>query len=74
MLIAKWPPRSDENKTLYDLLQELYQRYGYAAEQTISIALEGKEGVARIKAAMAFLREHKTGRRSGVPVRPYATT
>ena len=60
---------ADEGKTLYDLLQDIFKRYGYAAEQTISITLEGKEGIEKIKSGMAYLRDNKLQGIPGVPVR-----
>ena len=60
---------ADEGKTLYDLLQEIFQRYGYAAEKTISITLEGKAGIEKIKSGMAYLRANKQLGVPGVPVR-----
>ncbi len=60
---------ADQGKTLYDLLQDLYQQFGFAAEKTISITLEGKEGIARIKAGMATLREEKQDGIPGVAIK-----
>lgn len=59
---------ADKGQTLYDLLQSIYQRYGFAAEKTISITLEGKEGIARIKSGMATLRAEKDVGVPGVDV------
>ncbi len=60
MLIAEMAASAAEKgQTLYDLLQSIYQRYGYAAEKNLSITLEGKEGIARIKSGMATLRDEK---------------
>ncbi|MHB1453716.1 MAG: phospho-sugar mutase [Saccharofermentanales bacterium] len=42
--------------TLYDLLQELYVKYGYAAEKTVSITNEGREGIEKIRTAMDRMR------------------
>jgi phosphoglucomutase len=67
---------ADQGKTLFDLLQGIYARFGYAAEQTISITLEGKEGIARIKAGMTALRASKAAGIPGVDilaVRDYQT-
>jgi phosphoglucomutase len=41
---------------LYDLLQELYAKYGYAAEKTVSIMHEGREGIEKIATAMDRMR------------------
>jgi len=59
MLIAEMAAAArSEGKNLYNILQELYDFYGYAAEKTISITHEGKEGIERIKSAMNALRNH----------------
>jgi phosphoglucomutase len=69
MLIAEMAAAaSDMGQTLYDRLQALYERYGFAAEYTIAITLEGKEGIERIKAAMAALRRSKAGGFAAEPV------
>jgi phosphoglucomutase len=41
----------DQGQTLHDRLETLYQTYGYAAEKTISLTLDGKSGVERIQRA-----------------------
>lgn len=45
-----------EGKTLYDRLQEIYQRYGYAVENTISVDYEGKDGQSQMEDIMRGLR------------------
>lgn len=47
----------EENKTLYDVLQEMYKTYGYFKESVKSYTLEGKAGLEKIAAAMASLRQ-----------------
>lgn len=44
--------------TLYDGILELYEKYGTYCDRLISIVLEGMDGVERMKAIMASLREH----------------
>ena len=44
--------------TLFDALEEVYQKYGYFMEHVQSITLKGLEGLAKIKAIMAGLREN----------------
>ncbi len=46
----------NQGRTLYDGLQDLYKKYGYFTEKTISITIPGVEGAAKIKALMAQLR------------------
>lgn len=45
-----------QGRTLYDGLQDLYKKYGYFTEKTISVTIPGVEGAAKIKALMAQLR------------------
>ncbi len=44
-------------ETLVDRLDRLYEKYGYAAENTISIFREGKVGLEKIAETMSVLRE-----------------
>lgn len=46
-----------QGKTMYDGLQELYAKFGYFVEETISVTLSGIEGVAKIKSLMAQFRQ-----------------
>ena len=43
-------------KTLYDVLQELYEQFGYFLESLQSRTLKGKDGVAQIQAIMTEWR------------------
>lgn len=45
-----------EGKTLVDRLDELYAEYGYYAEDTLNVFLEGRSGREQMKAFMASLR------------------
>jgi phosphoglucomutase len=58
----------DSGTTLRGRLESLYRRFGYAAEDTVSITLEGKEGIARIAGAMKRLRSEKSLDFGGVQV------
>lgn len=53
-----------EGKTLNDLLTEIYKRYGYQGEETVSIYREGKTGQEKISAAMESLRRNRA---DGIP-------
>lgn len=44
--------------TLYDMLQDIYARYGYYQEKVQSYTLEGKEGMERISGCMEGLRKN----------------
>jgi phosphoglucomutase len=51
-----------QGKTLYQVLYELYEQYGYYKEEQISLILEGNAGAKRIDRMMeAFRTEHFTG-------------
>ncbi|HIX11100.1 MAG TPA: phospho-sugar mutase, partial [Candidatus Agathobaculum pullistercoris] len=41
----------------YDAMEEMYEKYGYYCEQTISITMPGVSGLQRMKELMAELRE-----------------
>ncbi|MGX6993818.1 phosphoglucomutase [Vagococcus penaei] len=49
----------DQQKTLYDGLRDLYQEFGYFIEKTISITMDGIEGLDKIKNLMATVRAKK---------------
>ncbi|MBR5518598.1 MAG: phospho-sugar mutase [Clostridia bacterium] len=60
MLIAEMAAYySKKGKTLYDVMQELYKTYGGFAEETVSITMEGSDGIAKIKAMMEDMRNNK---------------
>ena len=46
-----------QGKTLVDVLDEFYEKYGYYLDKTISIVLEGAAGAQRIKRMMKQYRE-----------------
>lgn len=48
-------------KTLVDVLNDLYEKYGYYCENTISIVLEGIEGQERIQRMMKEYRKKNAG-------------
>ncbi|MBE5040002.1 phospho-sugar mutase [Ructibacterium gallinarum] len=45
-----------QGKTLYDVMQDLYQEYGYYLEETVSITLKGMDGAEKIQALMSQFR------------------
>ncbi|MGX4763674.1 phospho-sugar mutase [Holzapfeliella sp. JNUCC 72] len=47
-----------KNKTLYDAMQDIYQKYGYFVEKTYSFEFEGLDGAAKMKQLMQKLRSH----------------
>lgn len=49
---------STQGKNLYDVLNDIYQEYGYYVEQTKSYSLSGKIGIEKIANAMNELRSN----------------
>ena len=47
-----------KNMTLSDALDRLYEKYGFYAEKTVDIYMEGLDGIERRKRIMASLREN----------------
>ncbi|MDI9498072.1 MAG: phospho-sugar mutase [Bacillota bacterium] len=58
----------DRGQTMADLLENLYARYGYGLEETLSLAREGIQGTRAIQRAMANLREIRSEGIEGLPV------
>ena len=48
----------DKGMSLYEWLKELYKKYGYFKEKTISLTLKGIEGLAKIKEIITYFREN----------------
>lgn len=46
-----------QGKTLFDAMEEMYEKYGYYCEQTISITMPGVSGLQRMKELMQALRD-----------------
>lgn len=57
MLIAEMAAYyKTKNMSLYEALQELYKKYGYYCERTVSITMPGKDGMEKMSALMSKLR------------------
>ena len=57
MLICNMAAASFEaGETLADRLDHVYAKYGFGLEETVSLTLEGKEGIEKIKGTMDELR------------------
>ncbi|MDR0660804.1 MAG: phospho-sugar mutase [Prevotellaceae bacterium] len=52
--IAAWT--KDQNKTLYELLTDIYSKYGFFKEKLVSLTKKGKDGREQIQAMMKKLR------------------
>jgi phosphoglucomutase len=57
-----------QGKTLYDVLQELYRKYGYFQEHLESRTLKGIDGVEKIRAIMEDWRNNPPSAVTGVEV------
>ena len=57
-----------QGKTLYDVLQELYNQFGYFLEKLESRTLKGKDGVAQIQAKMTDWRSNPPQEVAGIAV------
>jgi len=57
-----------QGKTLFNVLQELYETYGYYAEDEPNLILEGLEGSRRIARMMTYVREHLPQEVAGIKV------
>ena len=58
----------ERGKTLYDALQRLYRQYGYFKETGLSVVLPGKDGVEKMQAIMAGLRQTPPAELAGLRV------
>lgn len=57
-----------QGKTLVDVMQELYEEYGYYSEITHAISLKGMEGLEKIKAGMNYVRVNEIKQIGGMEV------
>ena len=57
-----------QGMTLYDALQALYEKYGYYSERTLNLVMPGLDGLKKMAALMATLREQPPVEIAGVPV------
>ncbi len=59
----------DRGMTLYDALQELYEKYGDFQEKTLNLVMPGLDGLAKMAKLMADLREQPPVEIAGVAVK-----
>lgn len=58
MLIAEMAAYyKTKGKSLYEALQDIYKKYGYYAEKTMSYTMPGKDGMEKMAAILSGLRE-----------------
>lgn len=60
-----------KGKTLYDVLNHLYDEYGYHFDQVISVYKEGSEGVAKIQKIMDIFRVMNPSQLCGYPIKAF---
>ena len=64
--ICAWA--KDQSKTLYDVLMDIYEEYGFAYNKAISVVKPGKSGADEIKAMMEEFRAQPVKELAGSPV------
>ena len=64
--IAAWA--KDKGMTMYQMLQDIYIKYGYSKEKGISVVRKGKSGAEEIVAMMKNFRENPMKDLGGSPV------
>jgi phosphoglucomutase len=58
----------DNSKSVYQLLEDIYLKYGYSKEEGVSLVREGKEGADEIEAMMKNYRTNPPMSLGGSPV------
>ena len=64
--VAAWA--KDNGKSLYDLIQEIYVKFGFSKEKGISVVKKGKSGAEEIKEMMSRFRSNPPKELAGSPV------
>ncbi|MFA5301575.1 MAG: phospho-sugar mutase [Bacteroidales bacterium] len=64
--VACWA--ASKGKTLYDLMREVYLRFGFFKERMVSVTLKGKDGMEQIRSILACFRENPPSRLLGSEV------
>ncbi|MDY3032129.1 MAG: phospho-sugar mutase [Clostridia bacterium] len=69
MLIAEMAAYyKTKGMSLYEALQDIYKRYGYYAERTVSFTMPGKDGMEKMAALLAGLRQTPPTKVAGMNV------
>ena len=58
----------EKGKSLYAVLQEIYERYGYYQTELKSISLPGKDGMEKMKEILANIRKNPPKEIDGQPL------
>lgn len=70
MLIAEMAASyKKDGKTLYDALMDIYKKYGYYKEKTISITMPGKDGMEKMKQLTENIRKNPPKQFGGIKVK-----
>jgi len=64
--IAAWA--ADKGQNLYEMLIDIYARYGFSRERGVSVVRPGKSGAEEIQAMMKNFRENPPATLAGSPV------
>ena len=64
--IAAWA--KDRGLTMYQMIQDIYLKYGFSKEKGISVVRKGKQGAEEIQAMMKTFRENPVKTLAGSPV------
>ena len=64
--IAAWA--ADQNKTIYDIVLDIYDKYGFSREKGVSVVRPGKTGADEIVAMMKNFRENPPKELAGSPI------
>ncbi|HIT31240.1 MAG TPA: phospho-sugar mutase [Candidatus Enterenecus stercoripullorum] len=67
--MAAW--YAGQGMTLYDALLALYQKYGYYGEKTLNLVMPGLDGLKKMAALMAGLRENPPKEIGGAQVKQW---
>jgi phosphoglucomutase len=57
-----------QGKTLLDVLEEIYQEYGYHEDGVVNLLFEGKKGAEKIKSIMNYFRNNRFTRFGNYPI------
>lgn len=59
---------ANQGLTLADRLEQLYQKYGYGQEETVSLTVEGLGAMSQLKQVVEALRQQPGDQLAGLPV------
>ena len=59
----------EKGKSLYEVLEEIYKRYGYYKTELKSISLPGKDGMEKMQDILASIRKNSLKEIDGIPLK-----